>query len=132
VCIGGSWMELSKTDQIASYDRRPAGAAAALSATALACSPQGDARRPRVDGKFVYRGAQKVYLRGFTYGTFTPNEAGDEFSDQPRVERDFELMAAHGANAVRTYTVPPRWLLDAAARHGLMVMVGIPWEQHVA
>ena len=40
-------------------------------------------------------------------------------------------MAAHGANAVRTYTVPPRWLLDAAGRHGLMVMVGIDSYQHV-
>ena len=41
-------------------------------------------------------------------------------------------MAANGINAVRTYTVPPRWLLDAALRHGLRVMVGLPWEQHVA
>jgi O-antigen biosynthesis protein len=121
-------MELSNTDQIASYDRRPAVAAAAISATPLIS----DACRPRAGGKFIYRGAEKLYLRGFTYGTFTPNEAGDEFSDQPRVERDFELMAAEGANAVRTYTVPPRWLLDVAERHGLMVMVGIPWEQHVA
>ena len=40
-------------------------------------------------------------------------------------------MAANGINSVRTYTVPPRWLLDAAERHGLMVMVGLPWEQHV-
>jgi GT2 family glycosyltransferase len=41
-------------------------------------------------------------------------------------------MAANGINAVRTYTVPPSWLLDAAQRHGLWVMVGIPWEQHIA
>lgn len=41
-------------------------------------------------------------------------------------------MAANGINAVRTYTVPPLWLLDAACRHGLRVMVGIPWEQHIA
>jgi hypothetical protein len=27
-------------------------------------------------------------------------------------------MAEAGINAVRTYTVPPRWLLDAAQRHG--------------
>src|SRR5207237_6521501 len=25
----------------------------------------------------------------------------------------------------------PRWLLDTAQRHGLWVMVGLPWEQHV-
>ena len=40
-------------------------------------------------------------------------------------------MAAAGINSVRVYTVPPRWLLDAALRHGLRVMVGLPWEQHV-
>ena len=40
-------------------------------------------------------------------------------------------MAANGVNAVRTYTVPPRWLLDLAHEHGLWVMVGLPWEQHV-
>jgi GT2 family glycosyltransferase len=41
-------------------------------------------------------------------------------------------MAANGINAVRTYTVPPRWFLDLASEHGLLVKVGIPWEQHVA
>ena len=41
-------------------------------------------------------------------------------------------MAAHGVNSVRTYTVPPRWLLDLAHEHGLWVMAGIPWEQHIA
>ncbi len=41
-------------------------------------------------------------------------------------------MAAQGLNAVRVYTIPPGWLLDLALRHGLRVMVGLPWEQHVA
>jgi glycosyltransferase involved in cell wall biosynthesis len=45
---------------------------------------------------------------------------------------DFACMAASGVNAVRTYTVPPRWLLDAAADSKLFVMVGVPWEHHVA
>ncbi|GAG13541.1 unnamed protein product, partial [marine sediment metagenome] len=40
-------------------------------------------------------------------------------------------MAENGINAVRTYTVPPFWLLDTAYKHGLYVMVGIPWEQHI-
>ncbi len=40
-------------------------------------------------------------------------------------------MAANGVNAVRTYTVPPRWLLDLASEHRLYVMVGLPWEEHV-
>jgi beta-galactosidase/beta-glucuronidase len=41
-------------------------------------------------------------------------------------------MRAIGINTVRTYTVPPRWLLDLAHQHELLVMVGLPWEQHIA
>jgi O-antigen biosynthesis protein len=40
-------------------------------------------------------------------------------------------MVQNGINAVRTYTVPPLWLLDTAHRLGLRLMVGLPWEQHV-
>jgi GT2 family glycosyltransferase len=94
-------------------------------AAALAVSRTGSA------GKFLERGGEKLYVRGFTYGTFAPDADGQEFNDRAKVERDFHLMALRGANALRTYTVPPRWLLDCAWRHGLTVMVGIPWEQHV-
>src|SRR5437870_3272839 len=41
-------------------------------------------------------------------------------------------MAELGINTVRTYTAPRIDLLDEAARHGLRVMVGLPWSQHVA
>src|SRR5438105_4209354 len=88
--------------------------------------------RPHVGGKFLYLGDQKVYVRGVTYGTFHPTAEGTEYHSPDIVERDFAQMAAHGLNAVRTYTVPPCWLLDTAQRHGLRVMVGLPWEQHVA
>src|SRR5439155_25459060 len=47
------------------------------------------------------------------------------------VEQDFALMAAHGINGVRPSPVPPRWLLDAAARHGLRVMIGLPVERYI-
>jgi GT2 family glycosyltransferase len=40
-------------------------------------------------------------------------------------------MAANGINTVRTYTVPPRWLLDMAQQNDLYVMIGLPWEQHI-
>lgn len=88
--------------------------------------------RPRVQGKFIFVGNEKLYVRGVTYGTFCLDEDGNEQYDPEVVERDFAQMAAHGLNAVRTYTVPPHWLLDAAQRHNLYVMVGLPWEQHVA
>jgi GT2 family glycosyltransferase len=89
-------------------------------------------RRPRVSGKFLYVGEEKLWIRGVTYGTFRPDTAGNEYHDPAVVERDFALMAENGLNAIRTYTVPPRWLLDTAQDYGLRVMVGLPWEQHVA
>jgi O-antigen biosynthesis protein len=83
-------------------------------------------------GKFLERDGEKLYVRGVTYGTFHPDELGCDYPSPEEVDRDFGLMAESGLNCLRTYTVPPRWLLDAAHRHGLLVMVGLPWEQHVA
>src|SRR5207249_3577921 len=40
--------------------------------------------------------------------------------------------ATAGINTLRTYTVPPRRLLDCAHEHGLRVIVGLAWEQHIA
>src|SRR3954469_11004511 len=88
--------------------------------------------RPRVRGKFLWVGDRKLYVKGVTYGTFTPDDDGVDFPPPARVEEDFAAMARCGVNTVRTYTVPPRQLLDIAQRHGLYVMVGLPWEQHVA
>src|SRR5215468_4528216 len=87
--------------------------------------------RARVAGKFIFIGDEKFYVRGVTYGPFKPEADGCEFHDPQTVERDFALMAANHINTVRTYTMPPRWLLDIALRHNLRVMVGLPWEQHI-
>src|SRR5207245_11590433 len=52
-------------------------------------------------------------------------------SDLPRtVEQDFHQMSVNGVNAVRTYTVPPRWLLEIAHRCNLRVLVGMQGERH--
>jgi glycosyltransferase involved in cell wall biosynthesis len=91
-----------------------------------------DLERPIVRGKFLFANGRKFYVRGTTYGTFALDDDGRERFDAATVERDFALMAANGINAVRVYTAPPRWLLDAAYRFGLRVMAGLPWEQHVA
>jgi GT2 family glycosyltransferase len=88
--------------------------------------------RPTVRGKFIYQADAKVWIKGVTYGTFRPDEHGNEFHNRETVERDFKAIAANGFNAVRTYTVPPTWLLDIALRRGLYVMAGLAWEQHVA
>ncbi|MDH3602392.1 MAG: glycosyltransferase, partial [Candidatus Tectomicrobia bacterium] len=87
--------------------------------------------RPSVQGKFLYRSGEKLWVRGVTYGTFRPNIDGDLYPRPDVVEGDFAAMADHGFNAVRTYTAPPIWLLDLASQHGLCVQVGFPWEQHV-
>ena len=72
-----------------------------------------------------------MHVRGVTYGTFRPDEETSDFPSVESVAEDFAGMAANGVNAVRTYTVPPRWLLDLASEHRLYVMVGLPWEEHV-
>ncbi len=85
--------------------------------------------RVRVRGKFFYFGDKKLYICGVTYGTFRPDADGNEFPEPAAIRRDFQQMAAHGLNAVRTYTAPPKWLLDMAQDCGLRIMVGLPVER---
>ena len=86
--------------------------------------------RPRVQGKFLFAGEEKLYIRGVTYGPFRPSDDGAQYHSPEDIERDFAQIAANGFNVVRTYTVPPpRWFLDIAHRHGLRVMVGLPDEE---
>lgn len=88
--------------------------------------------RPRVAGKFLYAGGEKLWIKGVTYGTFRPDAAAGDYPEPAVLRSDFAAMAASGINAVRVYTVPPRSLLDEAERNGLRVMAGLPWEQHIA
>ena len=89
--------------------------------------------RPVARGKFLFVGDEKFWVKGVTYGTFAADATtGLPFPSRVRVERDFADMAAHGFNSVRVYTPPERWLLDVAASNGLRVIVGLPWEQHIA
>src|SRR4029079_8039202 len=86
--------------------------------------------RLHANGKFLFDGNEKLYVRGTTYGTFAADDNGDELPCAEVVARDFAAMAATGINAVRTYTAPPRWLLDAAQAQGLKVMVGLAAERY--
>lgn len=84
-----------------------------------------------VKGKFLFCGDNKYYIKGVTYGTFKPAENGLQFPLPEVIETDFALMEQHGINSVRTYTIPPEYVLDIAFKHHLKVMVGLPWEQHI-
>jgi GT2 family glycosyltransferase len=87
--------------------------------------------RPRIHGRSVLHGGEKLHVRGVTYGTFGSADRSS-LPSIDQVRRDFEAMAAAGVNAVRTYTPPATAVLDAASEMGLHVMVGLAWEQHVA
>ena len=97
----------------------------------LTCGPSSVGNRPSVRGKFLFVDKEKFYVKGVTYGTFAPGENGLQFPPKEVVEKDFALMAEHGFNSVRTYTVPPGYLLDLALQFNLKVMAGLPWEQHI-
>lgn len=94
-------------------------------------SPTPFPSRPQVRGKFLYAGQEKFYIRGVTYGAFEPHDGGNRYPWLEDVEDDFALMTENGVNAIRTYTVPPRWLLDRAQQYGLRVMVGLPLERYI-
>jgi hypothetical protein len=83
-------------------------------------------------GKFLHVDGRRFLVKGVAYGTFAPDASGQQFPLAGRVACDFARMASVGVNTVRTYTVPTESLLDEAARHGLRVMAGVPWTQHVA
>jgi GT2 family glycosyltransferase len=82
-------------------------------------------------GKFLFEGEHKLCVRGVTYGPFAARKDGTEYPGPATVAWDFDQMNRHGINAIRVYSVPPAWVLDAAARAGLRLMVGLPWAQHV-
>jgi GT2 family glycosyltransferase len=86
----------------------------------------------RAAGKFFVEDGRKIFLRGVTYGPFRSDDPDQAYGTPERAARDLAQMAAHGFNTVRLYTVPPPWLLDLAGDAGLRVLVGVPWEEHVA
>jgi glycosyltransferase involved in cell wall biosynthesis len=84
-----------------------------------------------VDGKFFRLGSAKFFPKGVTYGPFTPNSAAEFFPDYERTRSDFDLIRELGANLIRVYTIPPRWLLNLALEKGIRVLVDVPWNKHL-
>jgi GT2 family glycosyltransferase/sugar lactone lactonase YvrE len=94
-------------------------------------APLADARIS-ADGKFLRIGDERLLVKGVTYGTFAPDAQGYQFPSLDQISDDFRRMADLGLNTVRLYTPPRLELMDEASKHGLRVMVGLPWSQHVA
>ena len=87
--------------------------------------------RPTVSGKFFRIDGKKFHPKGVTYGPFAPNAAGEPFCERAQTARDFDLIARLGANLLRVYYAPPRWLLDLAHERGLKLLIDIPWSKHL-
>ncbi|MBL9134009.1 MAG: glycosyltransferase [Verrucomicrobiaceae bacterium] len=61
---------------------------------------------------------------GVSYGPFAPDS-------KRNVKADFAHMAALGFNCARLYELPDQHTLDTAAAHGLKLLCGIPWAEHI-
>jgi len=83
-------------------------------------------------GKFLFEGDRKFRACGVSYGPFQPNSRGERYPEPACAEQDFVLMRELGANVVRTYVPPPPWIFELAGKHGLRLMVGMPWPFHMA
>lgn len=84
--------------------------------------------RPVVAGKFFRRDGQPWTLHGLTYGPF---DGPDGLPHPDRVRADLAMIAIWGANTLRLFTPPPDWFLDLCGEHGLSVMAGVAWTDHV-
>jgi O-antigen biosynthesis protein len=90
-----------------------------------------DLARITVDGKFFRLGGRKFYIKGVTYGPFAPTAEYGNFASPKQTESDFSRIRELGANLIRVYYVPPRWLLDLAEKFELKVLIDIPWPKHL-
>ncbi len=87
--------------------------------------------RLSVRAKFFFEGERKLFLKGITYGPFSPDANGDYVGAPERVKWDLAQMRELGVNTLRVYHVPPRWFLDALQEAGLRALISIPWAEHV-
>ncbi len=82
-------------------------------------------------GKWLGACGEKWLMRGVSYGPFKPNSRGEPFPVDDRLVADLAHVRQLGFNTVRLYELPTPAMLRAAAEHGLRLLVGIPWTDHV-
>ncbi|MDL5047222.1 glycosyltransferase [Oscillatoria amoena NRMC-F 0135] len=93
----------------------------------LPMTPRG---RIKTNAKFFFRGGQKFFVKGVTYGPFKPYTPGVHLHSPDQTRQDMRLIHDLGANVLRLYHVPPRWFLDMCQEYDLHALITIPWEQH--
>jgi O-antigen biosynthesis protein len=87
--------------------------------------------RVNVGGKFFRNGEEKFYIKGVTYGPFSPNAAGQPFASVERTTQDLIQVRELGGNVIRIYHIPSKWFLDLAEETGLKVLIDIPWNKQL-
>ncbi len=90
--------------------------------------PAPPAERPIASGKYFRRGGRLWTMHGLSYGPFF---GADSLPVPERAAADLAMIATWGANTIRLFTAPPEWFLDLCAEHGLSVMTGVAWTDHV-
>ena len=85
-------------------------------ASSIGRLPHARAGRFALHGKRFAHGERGTRLRGLTYGPVAPDAEGQPFPPRNRVRDDLAMMQTLGANSIRTYHVPPPWLLDLVDR----------------
>lgn len=84
--------------------------------------------RIATDGKHLSLAGRPFTARGVTYGTFAPRLDLEPYPERWQVKADLHAMARAGLNVVRTYTVPPGDVLEAAEEAGLRLIVGLHYD----
>ena len=83
-------------------------------------------------GKFFRRGNSKHWIKSVTYGPFEPRESDDVgLPPEELLEADLQALRELGANTLRVYEPPPTSFLDTCSRHGLQVLISVPWADHI-
>jgi GT2 family glycosyltransferase len=85
----------------------------------------------QADGRAFAAAGRRLTIHGVTYGPFAANSAGEPLPEPSRTAADLDQMRDAGINAVRTYHVPPGWLLELADERGMHVLIDVPWRKHV-
>jgi hypothetical protein len=83
--------------------------------------------RPQVDGKFLKVDGKRFWIKGVTYGSFSPNDEGEPYPAFHRLKDDFARMADAGINTVRLYNAPTPRIADAAWKAGLRLIPEVGW-----